>query len=305
VVLTEHTSRLNAFDELSIRSAARWATLDLVADRRGTMASWDARAMLARQLIDGTQDDDTRRSADRLAIELDRPRVVAFVTAPGQGGDAVDARSLVAALADRVDGDVLVTKDADGVAVLADIAGDAPPLVAVATAKSQIEAACGEVAEGLVAGLSTVCRTAQGLTRAYAEARDVARCIDRFAVTATPRVLAADDLGPARLFVANADAGGMDRFVKDLIGPLLDGEDAMTDLLRTLHAFFEAGRSVRDAGARLGIHPNTVRYRLGRVQTLTGLDAADNSDDQLSIQMSLLVLRLQGHLALPSFERAP
>ena len=116
------------------------------------------------------------------------------------------------------------------------------------------------------------------------------------------KTLAADDLGPGRLFVANGAADGIDRFVDDVIGPLLTGEDGTADLLRTLHVFYDTGRSVRLSAARLGIHENTVRYRLARVHSLTGLDVAADAGDQLTVQMSLLVLRLQGHAALPSFE---
>jgi DNA-binding PucR family transcriptional regulator len=52
----------------------------------------------------------------------------------------------------------------------------------------------------------------------------------------------------------------------------------------------------------LGVHENTVRYRLARVHALTGLDVAGDASDQLSVQMALLVLRLQGHPDLPPFD---
>jgi len=89
-----------------------------------------------------------------------------------------------------------------------------------------------------------------------------------------------------------------------VIGPLLTGEEGTAGLLRTLHVFYETGRSVRLSAARLSIHENTVRYRLARVHALTGLDVAADAGDQLTVQMSLLVLRLQGHAALPSFEES-
>jgi hypothetical protein len=38
------------------------------------------------------------------------------------------------------------------------------------------------------------------------------------------------------------------------------------------------------------------------VHTITGLDVAADADDQLSVQVALLVLRLQGHSVLRSFE---
>jgi sugar diacid utilization regulator len=147
-----------------------------------------------------------------------------------------------------------------------------------------------------------VCREPSGLPAAYHEAREVGRCIESFAGTSSRRVLAADDLGPARLFIANVNSAAAARFVEDVIGPLLTGEEATDDLLRTLEAFYDTGRSVRLSSERLGVHENTIRYRLSRVHTITGLDVAADADDQLSVQVALLVLRLQGHSVLRSFE---
>jgi DNA-binding PucR family transcriptional regulator len=137
---------------------------------------------------------------------------------------------------------------------------------------------------------------------AYREAREVTRCLETFSAVSPRRLLAADDLGPGRLFVANANAAAINRFVEDVIGRLLVDEDGTAELLRTLESFYETGRSVRLSSERLGVHENTVRYRLSRVHAITGLDVAGDADDQLSVQVALLVLRLQGHPILRSFE---
>jgi sugar diacid utilization regulator len=299
VVLMEHPSRLSAFDELTVRRAARHAAFELAAARRAASAAWDARSQLARQLIRGTQDDEVRRGAEYLGIELDVPRVVGFVTS---ACDSIDVEELVAALDRRMTGGVLATKGPEGVAILVDLPTGGPPLTAVRALKTMLAEACAEMGYDALAGLSAVCREHADVPRAYREAREVARCIDRFSSCAASRILAADDLGPVRLFVANGEPAAMDRFVADVLGPLLTGEDGTADLLRTLQSFFDAGRSIRLSAARLQVHENTVRYRLARVHALTGLDVANDASDQLSVQMSLLVLRLQGHPAMPSFD---
>jgi DNA-binding PucR family transcriptional regulator len=125
------------------------------------------------------------------------------------------------------------------------------------------------------------------------------RCIDRFAGRSAQRILAVDDLGPARLFLANSDTSAIRGYVIDVLGPLLTGDPAMTDLLTTLQCYFDASRSVRASAAQLGVHENTIRLRLARVTTATGLDVAGDANDQLSVQTALLVLRLQGHPTLP------
>jgi sugar diacid utilization regulator len=297
VVVMEHPGRLNAFDELTLRRAAQHLALELAAARRASSGAWDARSLLARQLIRGTQDDDVRRGAEHFGVELDVARVVGFIAA----GEAIDAERLVCALDRRAHGEVLATKGPEGIAVLLELPADEPPFAAVRRLKGVLGEACLELGLDPVAGLSSVCREHGDLPRGYREAREVARCIDHFS---GHRILAADDLGPGRLFVANGDAPGMDRFVEDVLGALLTGEHAAAELLRTLQVFFDCGRSIRHSATTLDVHENTVRYRLARVHALTGLDVAADASDQLSVQMSLLVLRLRDHPALPSFEQA-
>ena len=70
----------------------------------------------------------------------------------------------------------------------------------------------------------------------------------------------------------------------------------MSDLLATLEVFFTSSRSVREAADHVGVHENTIRYRLTRIAELTGLDVATNADHQLAGQLATLVLRLEGAL---------
>jgi sugar diacid utilization regulator len=298
IVLAEHPARLNAFDEVALRRAAKHLALELAAASRASSSAWDARSLLARQLIRGTQEDDVRRGAEHLGVELDVPRAVAFVAAAG----AIDDEELVRALERRGLDGVLATKGPEGVAVLLDTAPGEAPLAAVRALKPVVALALADLGlERPIAALSAICRTHADIPRGYREAREVARCIDHF--PGHP-VLAADDLGPGRLFVANGDTPAMNRFVDDVLGALLTGEHLACELLRTLQCFFDCGRNIRQSAAALNVHENTVRYRLARVHALTGLDVAADASDQLSVQMSLLVLRLRDHPALPSFADA-
>lgn len=62
--------------------------------------------------------------------------------------------------------------------------------------------------------------------------------------------------GPARALLARALQGLSD------------------ELLATIDAYLSAGASRRLAAERLQLHPNSIDYRLGRVATLTGMDAS-------------------------------
>lgn len=62
------------------------------------------------------------------------------------------------------------------------------------------------------------------------------------------------------------------------------------EYLRTLLAFFDAAGDVGAAASALYVHPNTVRYRLRRLQEITGLDLTD----PLQRFVAELQLRLTG-----------
>lgn len=301
LVLMEHPSRLGTFDDFLLRRAATHLALELAGSRRVWARTADARAQLARHLVRGTAaEDDVRRTSEYVGIDLSAPRVVVFLRqSEGATSSELDADSIAEHLRRLTRREVLATKGSQGVALLVDVpAGEARP-VAVRSVKAAVaELLTGNAFGELIAGISSVCREPQRLPGAYREAHEVTRCIASFAGAAEHRVLAADDLGPGRLFVANADAAAVTRFVDDVIGRLLVDEEPIAELLRTLEAFFDTGRSVRLSSERLGVHENTVRYRLARVQAITGLDVAADADQQLSVQVALLVLRLQGHAAL-------
>jgi DNA-binding PucR family transcriptional regulator len=68
----------------------------------------------------------------------------------------------------------------------------------------------------------------------------------------------------------------MPRVAAAVLGPLLEAKPDDRDiLLQTLEAWRDNGGSATAAGAKLFCHPNTVRYRLRRIETLTGRSLTD------------------------------
>jgi DNA-binding PucR family transcriptional regulator len=86
---------------------------------------------------------------------------------------------------------------------------------------------------------------------------------------------------PLRVLAAAADEAG----VLDL-----PAQDRST-LLGTLRAWFDAGGSAVETGKRIYCHPNTVRYRLRRLQEHTGR-SLDDPKDVAELLAALDALRL-------------
>nr|WP_306318812.1 MULTISPECIES: helix-turn-helix domain-containing protein [unclassified Streptomyces] len=141
----------------------------------------------------------------------------------------------------------------------------------------------GGVDGGVAAGVGAPRDDLAELAAAWQEATAAAR-----AALADPR-LGPDaqwsSIGPYRLLTALPAEAAHDPVVAPLLSP------AHRQLARTAEAFLDcAGQAGRTAAA-LGIHRQTLYYRLSRVEQLTGLDL-DEGEDRLLLHMGLKASRL-------------
>lgn len=145
--------------------------------------------------------------------------------------------------------------------------------------------------------LSAPASGVQGLTAAASEARFLAALQERS--SASPRAVSfesVDDVGSLRLLFHLRDTNLLRQFVSDAIGPL-QRHDRRGTLRATLRAFLESGGSQVEAALRLGIHRNTLAYRLRRIAELIGRDVADPGS-WLTLHLALRaedVIELSGH----------
>lgn len=284
-----------------VARAAVHLTAEFVNQRRLARVARNARENLARQMVRSTTyDADLRACASYLGVDLTVNRVVAFVLERGRAsGSTVDARRLGELVGSTMDVDVLSIQATQGVILAIESPGSDNAEAVVRTKAAVLKCLDLVGDQHAVAGISSLTRPGK-YQRAYREALEAARCADRYP-SESNRVIASDELGPARLLVANSNEPAVRTYVYDTLGELLLNTASNVELLRTLQAFFENGRGVRETANRLAVHENTVRHRLKKLHDLTGLDVAGNSNDQLSVQTALLVLRLQGHHAVPGF----
>ena len=91
-------------------------------------------------------------------------------------------------------------------------------------------------------------------------------------------VLLFDSLGVYRMLSSVTDPAGIEAFMNDQLGTLLDYDKRhRSDLLATLAQYFDSGCSIDQAAEMLSIHRSTLKYRLKRVRELLGQDLNDGS----------------------------
>lgn len=239
------------------------------------------------QLVDllSSDDPEARAIAERNGIEVAAEYDVVFVR-------FVDT---------NVEGDRAVARSLDAAAItaaetaLASASGVRGPLLSLTAAGGTILIPCVEsntVEEciarlGAVLRVGTISATAratlgaiEGVVSHCRELVDLARSLRM-----QPRLYRTSDL--ALEYQLSRPGPGRSR-LRSVIAPL----DAFPELMHTLRTFVDSEANRRASAKSLYVHPNTVDYRLKRIEQLTGVDPL-SSAGLMSLHAALVVDSLE------------
>jgi hypothetical protein len=257
-----------------------FAAAEVYARAAEVRGAWDARleALVVDSLLRGEADEALRSRAAALGWQSSSLVTVVLGHAPHTPGDVIEhlrrsARQI-------------------GLDALCAVQGDR--LVAVLGGVEDPEKAGAAVADHFGAGPVVVGPLVDDLLTANVSARAaVAGLRAAPGWPQAPRPVAADDLLPERSL--SGDGHARHQLVSRVYQPLLQQEAV---LLHTASAFVDAGCSVERSARVLIVHPNTVRYRLRRVEELTGLAPSDPRD-AYTLRVAITLGRLLAPQALP------
>ncbi|MFF0288029.1 PucR family transcriptional regulator [Streptomyces sp. NPDC005262] len=231
-----------------------------------------AQAMLEEILVDPAVTGPD--SADRIAVAHTGDEAVALVPLPARPASPADAPDL--GEADDSAGAV-TAKDDPALHADALLAAVHAPLSA------------GLADDGrLTLGVSAAVHSPEGLRGALEEARHARRV----AAARPGRVCAAGhhELASHVLLLPFVPDDVRRAFTARLLDPLRDYDRRhRAELIPTLEAFLDCDGSWTRCAARLHLHVNTLRYRVGRIEQLTGRDLSrleDKLDFFLALRMS-------------------
>jgi sugar diacid utilization regulator len=126
-------------------------------------------------------------------------------------------------------------------------------------------------------GVSVAAASAAGLRAALEEARHVRRLGEHR--PGQVRVADADELASHALLLATVPEDLRRSFRARLLGPVIAYDrEHRSDLLTTLQVFLECSGSWTRCAERLHLHVNTLRYRIGRIEQLTGRNLSSFTD---------------------------
>ena len=124
--------------------------------------------------------------------------------------------------------------------------------------------------------------------RSYAQAQRTTQTLQRLGRSGAVSAFA--DLGILRLLLQVPDLAELRSFAADVLGKLsMHEHEHKSEYLTTLACYFRENNSPQRASRILHVHPNTVAYRVKRIEEITGL-RLDNYTDRLIAQVALEIL---------------
>ncbi len=286
LAVVKANGELADLDRLIARQAAIAVALELMRER----AVRETERRLAGDVL-----------ADALSGRLDDEEVRGRLRPFGIGGDAA---VLVFDLEDpvRVADELEAALDREGVSAL----------VAVTTAARRellcavVDAEAGEPVEVATAARAELARDGRAV-RAAASRTGAAGAVHRsfhearcaleatsFANGDAPEVASHRDLGAFTLLLALQDDEALRLYSESLLAPI-EGTDNEYggELLRSLEAFIEQNGQWERAARELYCHRHTLRYRIRRVEELTGRDLS-RAHDRIELWLALRARELVG-----------
>jgi PucR family transcriptional regulator, purine catabolism regulatory protein len=140
----------------------------------------------------------------------------------------------------------------------------------------------------VVIGIGGTCRDPGEIARSYAQAQRTTQTLRR--LNRSGSVAAFGDLGILRLLLQVPELAELRSFAADVLGKLsMHEHEHKSEYLTTLACYFRENNSPQRASRILHVHPNTVAYRVKRIEEITGL-RLDNYSDRLIAQVALEIL---------------
>jgi purine catabolism regulator len=295
LVAAKDAGGLSEFDRLTLHQAVTIIALELLRRR----VAEDTERRLAGDILSaiGSGELSGTELARRLGPFGLGEKVAALVLArpqPGRAGIVACEQALTAALRDEAAGGLVATTGQWICALLPGLPdADLHPLAE-------------RVVYRVAADLGAVVRAGCGRAVASAEARRTfheARCALEARVLAgngengaepTSGVATYRDLGSFQLLLSLQDDDALRLFCDSILGPIEASEGPYGgELMRSLEAFIEENGQWERAAKRLYCHRHTLRYRIRKVEELTGRNLSSARD------------RIEFWLALRGRELAP
>ncbi len=159
--------------------------------------------------------------------------------------------------------------------------GALDPIALAGRLRAELSARFGDVAAAASRPAAT-----HALRMSFHEARCALEAV-RLRNGDAPEVASYEDLGAFQLLLSLQDDEALNSYCRSVLGPIEQGEgDYGDELVRSLDLFIEHNGHWEKAAGALYCHRHTLRYRIRRIEELTGRDCS-NARDRIEFWLAL------------------
>ncbi|UTI65534.1 PucR family transcriptional regulator ligand-binding domain-containing protein [Paraconexibacter antarcticus] len=277
LVAVKDTGGLSELDRLVLHQAVTVVALELLRHRVADTTERRLAGDVLKALVAGETDGaELTRRLQPFGLGGEVTALVVQTTAPGGTSVAACEAAVSAALRDEAVSGLVARADRLVVALMPGAEDEelfdlAQRIVARVTAQSASPPNAG-VGRAVAAGLAR---------EAYHEARCAmeARLLGGELPASAPAVATYRDLGSFQLLLSLQDSDALRLYCDSLLSPIEQGEGHYGgELMRSLEAFIECNGQWEAAARRLYCHRHTLRYRIRKIEELTGRDLGSARD---------------------------
>jgi DNA-binding PucR family transcriptional regulator len=270
IALIDPARTASETDLAALEYAATVLSVELTRLQSVAEAELRSRRDFAEELLAGADESTVKASARGLGYDSQRPHRVIIAAGRLRGGLDEQFFQAVVREVRRLDVGSLVVARTDYVVIIAYREADWAKLHA---------AIAGDLPRG-------TCRLAVGsrypdawhVAASYREAQFVANLASSALSNPAAPVLCFESLGVYRMLSSVTDPAGIEGFMNEQLGPLIEYDrHHNSSLLLTLARYFDSGCNYDEAADALSVHRNTLKYRLKRIRELLGRDPQDGS----------------------------
>jgi DNA-binding PucR family transcriptional regulator len=249
---------------------------------------------LAEELLAGSDEAISLTRATALGYDLFRPHRVVVVRYPDDAADADQREQFFHAVRraarDTGVGTLQVSRQG-AVVVLCQAAGVWKEFLAA------VEAEFGGGPSRLAVGGR--CERPADFPRSHREARLALSLQEAAGVSGDP-IAVFDELGLFRILLSVDDTSGIEQFVQETLGLLMNYDARRgSQMVKTLTAFLQCGGNYDITARELSVHRSTLKYRLQRIAEISGHDLSA-PDVRFNLQLATRAAQSLQALRRPS-----
>jgi sugar diacid utilization regulator len=276
LALVDPAAAAGSQELLALEYGATVLSMELVRLRSLAETELRLRRDLVEELLSGTDEQGALARANALNYDLERTHRVIVIEGRARAQDQDFFMHAVRRAARSMSvGSMLVTRG-DTVVVLSD---------RVVSWEQFRASVLTELGGGRCRiGVGGRCDRPSEFPRSYREATLALKM--QHAARGSDQALAYEDLGVYQLLGEVEDPAAIERLVRRWLGPLLDYDTRKnSELVNTLSQYLECGRRYDATASALCVHRSTLKYRLQRIRTISGLDLSD-PDTHFNLQLA-------------------